>query len=234
VPLPDLRLGSGEFAVLAQDSLALAGWQAANLAHGAHTTCDTGIAFANLRQLPGWPSLNNAPPAGRDHADRVFLAEPGGAVVDHLTLAGGAAGRSLERLALKPRNPGADNWALATAGQGSTPGCPNSVSLTVAVPGPLVVEPGILAPGQGTTTIHFLFTVDPGHRGWRLRVFDLWGEQVRDLGGEDLGPGTRDLPWDGTDESGRTLPGGGYIAVLTLTGPAGETRAVRKALLAVE
>ena len=234
LPLPDMRIGAGEFAVLAQDSLALADWQMANLEHGAHVACDPVVVFGNLRQLRGWPSLNNSPPDGREYADRIYLAGPGGAVVDHLTLADGlTAGRSLERLALKPRNPGANNWAPATAGQGSTPGCANSVSLAGMIPGPLAVEPGILEPGRGATTLHFIFTLDPDHQGWRLRVFDLWGQQVRDLGGEELGPGTRDLPWDGTDESGRALPGGGYVAVLTLAGPRGETRAVRKALLAI-
>jgi len=55
----------------------------------------------------------------------------------------------------------------------------------------------------------------PTHQvGWDVRIFDLWGRVVRDLGGDRLGPGARDLTWDGYDDRGHAVPAGGYIVLL--------------------
>ena len=57
--------------------------------------------------------------------------------------------------------------------------------------------------------------------GLRLRVYDLWGSCVRDLGGDRIGPGPRDLIWDGLDDDSRAVPAGGYVFVASIRGEGG-------------
>ena len=221
-PLPSLRLVPGDFLVLAQDSLALGMWHLDNRAHGAVGTCSPESAIAHQVNLPGWPSLNNTPPADRIFADRLYLADPAGNVIDHLTIGPGLSliggdsdpGLSLERLAPMPRNPGASNWTPCTAMTGSTPGCANSVAMAGSIPTGFTVQPRVMDPAAGISTVHFQFTLTGRQTGWELRVFDLWGVLVRDLGGENLGAGPRDLVWDGRDDQGRPAGPGGFVVLL--------------------
>jgi len=222
--LPEIRLAPGEFLVLAQDSLALAVWHLDNQAHGAVTRCSPEQAIARQMNLAGWPTLNNTPTGDRDFADRLYLADPAGDVIDHLTIGGegfliggqSEPGLSLERLAPAPRNPGASNWAPCTARTGSTPGCANSVAMNGVIPSGFTVQPRVLDQTAGFTTVHFLFTLTGEQAGWDLRVYDLWGGLVRDLGGENLGAGPRDLMWDGRDDQGRSAGPGGYVVLLEI------------------
>ena len=239
--LPEEYLEPGEFLVLAQDSLALADWHLENQSQGAATVCPADQAIARQRQLAGWPSLNNTIPADRNFADRIYLIDPGGDVIDHVTWGGvhpviggdSGAGVSLERAAIDPRNPGISNWAACTSLTGSTPGCSNSVSLKADIPVELAVHPRILDPGAGHSTVHFLFTLTAPESGWDLRVFDLWGVVVRDLGGDSRGAGPRDLLWDGRDDGGRAAPPGGYIVLLETRNSTGVRLGRAKALLVV-
>jgi len=221
-PLPGIRLEPGGFLVLAQDSLALAFWHLDNQAHGALTGCRPERAIACQRSLAGWPSLNNTPTEDRDFADRLYLADPAGVVIDHLTIGGEGSlvwnwsepGLSLERFAPSPRNPGASNWVPCTARTGSTPGCSNSVAMVGIIPTGFTIRPRVLDPVGGVSSVHFLFTLTGQQVGWELRVFDLWGGLVRDFGGEKLGAGPRDLLWDGRDDQGRPAGPGGYVVLL--------------------
>ena len=220
--LPEFRLEPGEFLVLAQDSVALAAWHRDNAANGGTSSCAIDLAIARQRSLTGWPSLNNSPPDDRIFADRLYLAGPTGDVIDHLTIgspgsliAGSSEpGVSLERMAPVPGNPGSANWAPCTAQAGSTPGCPNSVAAFGDIPQGFRVQPRVLDPLRGVTAVHFLFTLASGQTGWELRIFDLWGGLVRDLGGENLGSGPRDLLWDGRDDQGQPAGPGGYVVLL--------------------
>ena len=240
-PLPETRLEPGEFLVLAQDSLALVAWHLDNQAHGAVTDCRPEAAIANQRNLAGWPTLNNTPTGERIFADRLYLAGPAGHVIDHLTIGGEGSlvggqsepGLSLERLAPTPRNPGAANWAPCTAGTGSTPGCPNSVAMAGVIPTGFTIQPRILDPAAGVSSVHFLFTLSGEQAGWELRVFDLWGGLVRDLGGENLGAGPRDLPWDGRDDQGRRAGPGGYGVLLEIRDRFFHCLAREKALMVI-
>lgn len=51
-----------------------------------------------------------------------------------------------------------------------------------------------------------------------LRVYNLRGQAVRELEMSVSGAGVYDLPWDGCDERGQSLPGGVYCYRLTLGG----------------
>jgi len=240
-PLPEVSLDPGDFLVLTQDSLGLALWHQDNAANGGTSSCSLDLAIARQRNLTGWPSLNNSPPDDRTFADRLYLAGPSGDVIDHLTfgssgsLVGGYSdpGVSLERISPVPRNPGAANWAPCTAQAGSSPGCPNSVSSFEGIPLGFRIKPRILDPGRGITTVHFLFTLSQGQTGWELRVFDLWGGLVRDLGGENLGSGPRDLLWDGRDDQGRPAGPGGYVVLLESLDDSQHRLAREKALMVI-
>lgn len=221
-PLPAAHLADGEFLVLAQDSLALVDWHQDNLGHGGNPGCPPGDFLALIHNLAGWPTLNNTPSGERVFADRVYLSNPDGHVIDHLTLGEtaddglGEPGLSVERVAVGPTNPGASNWAVCTARTGSTPGCVNSVAASGFMTTGLSVQPRVLDPESGVSAVHFLFTLNGRQTGWEVRVFDLWGSLVRDLGGENLGPGPRDLLWDGRNDGGLPAGPGGYVVLLEI------------------
>ena len=239
--LPDFRLEPGDFLVLAQDSVALAAWHRDNAANGGTSSCALELAISRQRNLAGWPSLNNSPPDDRLFADRLYLAGPTGDVIDHLTFGTSGSpvygfsdpGVSLERMAPEPRNPGSANWAPCTAQAGSTPGCPNSVASFADIPVGFRIQPRILDPAQGVTAVHFLFTLTSGQTGWELRVFDLWGGLVRDLGGENLGPGPRDLLWDGQDDQGHPAGPGGDVVLLESLDESNNRLAREKVLMVI-
>ena len=221
--LPELTLGPEELVVVAQDSLALARWLVDNVAHGAAVDCGVGQAAGRIRGLgSGWPALNNSSAADRDFADRVYLADRELVVVDHLTwggqgwdsLAAPEPGRSLERIAVRPGSSAAANWAGSTAPAGSTPGCSNSLYLADSGYSRLTVEPRILDPDRGVSAVHVRFQVTDPAVGAEVRIYDLWGGLVRDLGGDRFGPGPRDLLWDGRDDSGQFVSAGGYVVLL--------------------
>ncbi len=69
-------------------------------------------------------------------------------------------------------------------------------------------------PAAGIFAVHFQFTLTGKQTGWELRVFDRWGVLVRDLGGDNLGAGPRDLVWDGRDDQGRPSGPGGFVVLL--------------------
>jgi hypothetical protein len=206
-PLPAVDLAPGACRVLVQDEAAFRSW----LEHLAAAGASPGCADDDVQPLglPGWPSLNNTAPASRAFADRLLLADADGAVLDHVTigLGTGAApvGRSLER--------GADErWRPATAAAGATPGCVPA-PLPGLAGGDVSLRPNPFNP-RTDGAVRIMLRVPDGRDGFAARIFDLWGRPVRDLGGDDLGPGARDLAWDGRDDARREQPAGGYVAVV--------------------
>jgi hypothetical protein len=223
--LPDVVLAPGACAVVAQDLTGFRSWWDASVQSGAPLGCDDGL-YPEARVVAandGWPSLNDSPPASRAFADRVYLGDGDGVVLDHVTLAVGEAPqrRSWERVAVTWRGPLAAGWRPATAPAGSTPTCANSVAFAGATGGGLEARPNPFSRGEAAGATHLRFEVGQGSLGWQLRVFDLWGRTVRDLGGDDLGEGPRDVVWDGCDDGGRPVAAGGYVAALRLLGPGG-------------
>ena len=66
----------------------------------------------------------------------------------------------------------------------------------------------LVLPLAGDGALHVHLVVPDDAVGYELRLYDLWGRLVRDLGGDDLGPGPREAIWDGRDEDGDALPAG--------------------------
>lgn len=235
VELPPLALAGGQRIVVAEDSLALAGWLAANR----DGPPDAGGCDAPLLQLAPWPALNNSPPETRTRADRVLLADSLGTILDHVDL--GADGRalngdrSLERVTDGPPGMGVARWAESLAATGATPGCPNSVNppdgAGSGAPGLLAAEPAVASRELGQVAVHLRFEVPAAAAGWDMGVYDLDGRGVRDLGGDRLGPGPRALFWDLLDDQGRPVAAGGYVAVVRWRAPGGGPAALRRLLV---
>jgi hypothetical protein len=165
-----------------------------------------------------WLSLNNTDDAN-GIADVLILRDAGGLVQDAMFYSGGATvrGRSLERLQADADVRGL-LWRLCKAPQGSTPGRANSVSGAPASSGQLELAPNPFTPdGDGLDEIlQVHLQVPEDAEGFHLRVFDLQGRLRRDLAGDRLGPGPRQLAWDGSDDSGIPVEMGVYIIHLDL------------------
>lgn len=204
--LPDQEVAPGDCLLVAQDAAACWNWLQESLAAGAELTCDPRPPVS----MASWPTLNNTAPPGRDFADRLYLGDRDGTVLDHVTLGLGsgrvATGRSVERAADL-------TWQPATSMLGCTPGCLPPPTPQLAA-GELHLEPNPFSGRQGDGTLRIHLQVPAGAEGWVLRVFNLWGRVVRDLGGDDLGPGPRLVLWDACDDAGRSLAPGGYVAVV--------------------
>jgi hypothetical protein len=126
-------------------------------------------------------------------------------------------GVSLERIGAEPVNPDAVNWMMSTAAVGSTPGCFNSVARPAAAgqtTGALQVMPPLLDRMAGPSAVHLQFHLAADEISWQVRLFNLWGDEVRDFGGDARGPGPRDLVWDGRDNGGHPAADGAYLVWL--------------------
>ncbi len=235
--LPAATLAPGAFVVVVQDREKFASWWRGLASSGAPGACDAEAVVAGAVALPGWPSLNNTPPADRGFADRLYVGDADGTVLDHVTFgAGGApvpAGRSLERASPRPWGSEARNWGPAPAAAGSTPGCANSLARAGPPSAELSLLPNPFVPAAGGI-LHLLFTVRERQTGWDARVYDLWGRRVRDLGSDNLGPGPRDVVWDGTDDGGTRVGPGGYVVLVRSLGPGSRPGAACKRLAVVE
>lgn len=233
--LPARRLLAQDRLVAAQDSVALAAWQQDIDGRGIPQECGrAGLLEALRQQADGWPNLNNSPPAGREHADRLYLADSLGVVIDQVTLpadgeGGAERGTSWERSG----SGGQTVWRPGLAPAGSTPGCPNSVAASPRGSGNLSAEPRQLDPAGGVDLVHLLFTVPEGATSWHLEIYDLWGERVRDLGGRSATPGPGDVIWDGRTDGGAPAPAGAYVVVLLLALGEGPASPARRTLVVV-
>ncbi len=235
--LPARTLEPGAFLVVAADRDRLLSWWAAALSGGAPAACDgQALRSAAVEGAGGWPSLNNSAPRTRDFADRLSLGDTAGVVLDHVTLGAGGAplpvGRSLERAHARPRGDPARNWGVSPAPGGASPACANALSLTLAAAGATDLAPNPFAPAAGGV-LHVQFALGAGEVGWDARVFDLWGRRVRDLGGDGLGEGPRDVMWDGRDDDGVVVAPGGYVVCVRRRDGAGRFLAVARRLAVV-
>lgn len=219
--LPSVEVAPGEMVVLVQDRERFQQWWEQSAEAGAPPSCPPEQVVSAAHELAGaWPTLNNTAPDDRAFADRVYLGLATGGILDHVSL--GAfdsevpVGRSLERIARVPRGDPLRNWQVATASLGATPACANSVSGPPPEAAPFTLRPNPFQPAAGgpTAVMHIVFEVVAGEAGWDVKIFDLWGRSVRDLGGDRLGEGPRDVLWDGRDNDGNIVSKGAYIVLL--------------------
>mgnify|MGYP001060057141 CR=1 FL=1 len=235
--LPQWQLPAGGFVVLAADASQVVAWWRATVEAGAPVSCGQQEVAAACMELAGaWPSLNNTAPADRTFADRVQLGDSAGVVLDHAVLGADGTdvplGRSLERIRLRPWGDPARNWGVSPAPAGATPACANALSLAAPAGAEATLAPNPFAPAMGMVQ-HLQFHLAQGDAGWDARVYDLWGRQVRDLGGDALGPGPRDVVWDGRDDRGRAVASGGFIVCVRRRGQDGGVQGAARLLAVV-
>ncbi len=241
--LPAWELEPGGLVVLAQEPSALEDWVLNNRDHG-----DPGMAGCPSNQLlllgmTSWPTLNNTSPDSRAFADRIYLADSLGVVIDHITFTDASVnpqgvplpgdGRSLERLSLVPVDNLRANWGPCSLGTGGTPGWCNSFPAVGKSPSPIVISSPFIDREAGLRTLGITIEVPAEGRGFGLQIFNLWGELVRDLGGDSQGTGIRVRYWMGIDDSNRPVPRGGYIIVGSINGDAGVVLSRAKILVGV-
>lgn len=229
--LPAMSCEAGQLVVVAQDSTALIQWHQMNLDQGLILDCPAEDLARNLRQFPGsWPSLNNNPPQDRSYADRVYLADAQAVVMDHVTLPGSDALPDVDNLTWEWTG---SQWRPAVCLAGGTPGCGNSVAVSSNHFGPLEMVPAVLDPSQGVVAAHIRFQMPDLSEGWHVEIYDLWGQRVRDLGGQNQTAGAVDLVWDGLDDQGLTVRPGGYIVLQHLKVGAGPFKPGARTLVVV-
>jgi hypothetical protein len=88
-------------------------------------------------------------------------------------------------------------------------------TLLPAGPNPIVL--GAASGGDQAGSVNIRFALPHAARVG-LDIFDATGRLVRAFGRESLGAGSRALPWDGRDASGRAVDAGSYFYRLTIDG----------------
>jgi hypothetical protein len=197
------------------------------------TTAIRGLAPGTLRfAATPWPSLNDT--GDGDWADALVWRDATGIVQDACGYPpdAGERGRSLERTSVDPGRRGV-GWAACTAPGGATPGAPNSVSSTAPTgDGATAVANPVFSPdGDGRDDrLVVRVTVPPECDRCRVEIFDLEGRRRARLAADALGPGARDLAWDGVDDSGLPVEAGAYILYFECHSKSGTRLRERRAI----
>ncbi|MCP4144145.1 MAG: hypothetical protein GY752_02535 [bacterium] len=229
-PIPNVSIYPNQKIIIAQSADVFTQWWLSEQQNGAWPDCSMPV----LVELDGsWPTINNSAPDDRNYADYICLMLPERVVIDWLHLGDSwpiPAARSVERVNREPIGDPSWNWRPSTATARSTPGCSNSVS-----GGPVVHSAVIAKPNPVTDGVqHISFFVSPPATGWQARIFNLSGKCVRELGGDQLGEGPRDIFWQGNDDSGKQLSSGGYILLVQQVNDSNELLWSDKLLLAID
>lgn len=103
------------------------------------------------------------------------------------------------------------DWLDNDASSAPLPAAPTILALS-ATPNPFNPRTAVVVENGAGTSL-------PGS----LDVYDLRGRLVRALRRGEFAPGRTLAPWDGRDDSGRPLPGGAYVARLSIAGHPGAT-----------
>ncbi len=148
----------------------------------------------------------------RVYRDETEAFEPGPANLVHMTiettwLDGDGTGWHYYRIT-----------AVDHGGNESGPAAPGEVTGVEELPVParLALYQNTPNPVGPATSIRY--DVPAGGGRVRLVVFDVAGRMIRCLVDEDDMSGTRDVTWNGTDESGRRVASGTYFCRLELSG----------------
>jgi hypothetical protein len=184
-----------------------------------------GTSGCLLCQPSSWPSMNNSTQQGEDYADLLFLESPDAQIRDYVPYDddwGGGQGTSLERL--NPTLPGFESSSWAGCGEGGTPGARNSTS-SGDTDGPfLFFHPAPFSPdGDGQDDTLIIEMNLPGAQNIvTLTVYNVQGREVRHLLEEMETGSVFAATWDGTNDSGDSMPVGRYIIYLRAEPSVGE------------
>lgn len=218
----DVRLKTGEFLILAQDSAAFA---------AEHPGC-----HAPVRKLSGsWPSLNDTDSEGFAEAIEIF--DSSGVLVERITyknLLGSERGRSIERVSESAcsGSPGGI-WHRSADPSGSTPGQDNSIH---GEPAPsassLRVDPNPFCPRTARAAV-ISGSLRAGETGFRVRIFDMGGAEVRRIFAENGGAPSFSCRWDGRGNDGSPARTGLYVCLVEYVRTGGGVCRKEKTCIAV-
>jgi hypothetical protein len=227
--IPAVSIDASQIILIVQNLEKFTEWWLNKQSLGAWPDCSMPV----ILELDGsWPALNNSPPADRNYSDHVLLRNPEGVVVDWLQVGGNwdvPEARSVERVNVIPVGDPGWNWRPSTATAKSTPGCINSVSGATVAESTVIAEPNPVSSGVQ----HLSFFVNQPATRWQARIYNLSGRCVRELGGDQLGEGPRNLFWEGRDNNQRLLEDGGYIFLVQYFNENSELLDSEKLLLSI-
>ncbi len=218
----DMRLGPGEFLILAQDSAAFA---------AEHPGCK-----APVKKLSGsWPSLNDTDSEGFAEAIEIF--DSSGVLVERIkykNLLGDERGRSIERVSESAcsGSPGGI-WHRSGDPSGSTPGRENSVQGEAAPSArSLRVDPNPFCPRTARAAV-ISGSLRAGETGFRVRIFDMGGAEVRRVFAENGGAPSFACRWDGRGNDGSPARTGLYVCLVEYVRTGGGVCRKEKTCIAV-
>ena len=202
-------LGPGGYALLAAEAIA------ADSAMGAGT--DTGIAAAPTAAMVPGLSLRN-------DGDRIRIHREDGETLDDIRYDPSwhhpdvleTRGVTLERIDPDAYGNDPQNWTSSAAPEGGTPGRPNSVRMDEA-PSPsgqgMDIAPNPFSPDRDGVDdiVRIRCVFSSGVSRARALVFDLAGNEVRELVESRLVTESTEFFWDGRDHADRRLQTGVYI-----------------------
>ncbi len=209
-----LTLAPGDFLVLASDS----------------SVADIfGVPDSSVRELSGFPSLNN----DLDSIVLFDLLSRPVERVDYRRVWGGADGVSLEKI--RPEFPSNDssNWASSVAF--ATPGMRNSIFVETLPPtSTLSVSPDPFSPdadGRDDFTV-ISYDLPVATATVNLKVYDLRGRLIRFLVNNRPAAAHSSVTWNGEDDRGQVARVGIYVVFLqALNAQAGVLTAQKQAVV---
>lgn len=148
----------------------------------------------------------------------------------HFDLLSVTEGISLERIDAFVSSESLYNWHSASGISGwGTPGIKNSVIAESFQSGIDLSSRKISPDNDGYEDI-LRITVNAPEAGTVIRaiIYNDMGIRVRTISNHINGGGENNFYWDGTSDSGSSLPGGIYIIFVELTGSRGERSAYKK------
>lgn len=160
--------------------------------------------------LSKFPSLNNS-------GEVVRLLDLQNNVIDSVAYSETTTGVSIERINPKLPSDDSANWRMSVAPTGSTPGEQNSIFVDVLpVKSALTASPNPFSPDndgiEDVTVISFELPLVESQVN--LRIFDLYGREVRRLLNNAPAAATRQVVWDGRTDDGGILKMGIYVVLL--------------------
>lgn len=181
--LPDFSLEPGGFALLCADSASF---------------LDSVCAGASITEPGSWPALNNDNDAARLFDSNGLLRQ----IIEYDADALGDC--MIKGISAEVTEPGGSELSCCPAG--GTPGCENAIRQLSTGENSVDAEPNPFDPADGPTTI----TVCLPASGIEAAIYDRSGRRRRTLCTPEE-PVGYEIPWDGKDDDGWTLPAGIYI-----------------------
>ena len=142
-------------------------------------------------------------------------------------------GISLERISPYRDATTKSNWASASSQNNfGTPGYENSQSAADLPASALRINPAVIVPNaDGRDDFTTITLRETANAVATIRVYNLYGHEIKMLANNEALSGESYFTWDGTDEHGQVVPLGHYIVVAEIVKEQGESLTLRRKLV---